>query len=138
MALVGDQGLWAEPEEDVRRLIPNYPLLWALIGLARLPQEGDSVRAMASGDLVAWQYIRGADTTDYLLLRGPQRELVVDVRVAGQRLGRVYTIFGENGLMAKSRLDIPSPSTRLELTYRRSTVPDSLPTDFWIRPTDAP
>jgi hypothetical protein len=138
LALVGDRGLWAEPEEDVRRLIPNYHLLWAMLGQARLPQPGDSVRAFTAGDLVAWQYINGADTTEYLLGRGVRRELVVDVRVAGQRLGRVYTIFGDNGLMARSRLDIPSPSTRLELTYRRSIVPDTLPTDFWTRPSDAP
>ena len=138
LALVGDRGLWAEPEDEVRKLIPNYPLLWALVGQARLPAPGDTVRAFANERLVAWQYINGIDTTDYLLVRGPRRELVVDVRVAGQRLGRVYTIFGDNGVMARARLDIPSPSGRLELTYRSHTVPDTLPTDFWVRPSDAP
>lgn len=138
MALVGAGGLWAEPEEEVRRLIPNFPLLWALIGQARPPAAGDSVVAFTSDRLVAWRYISGADTTDYLLARSPRRELVVDVRVAGQRLGRVYTIFGDNGVMARSRLDIPSPSGRLELTFRSLSVPDSLPADFWSRPSDAP
>lgn len=138
IALVGDRGLWAEPEDEVRKLIPNFPLLWALIGHARPPGPGDSLRAFANERLVAWQYTNGIDTTDYLLVRGPRRELVVDVRVAGQRLGRVYTIFGDNGVMARARLDIPSPSGRLELTFRSMTVPDTLPTDFWVRPSDAP
>ena len=138
MALVGNTALWAEPEEEVRRLIPNYPLLWALIGVARPPAAGDAVQAFADDRMAAWRYVQGADTTDYLLVRGEQRELVVDVRIAGQRLGRVYTIFGSNGVMSRARLDIPSPSGRLELTFRRLTVPDSLPTDFWVRPSDEP
>jgi hypothetical protein len=138
LALVGNRGLWAEPEEEVRRLIPNFPLLWALIGQARPPSDGDALEAFANERMAAWRYTNGADTTDYMLVRGAQVELVVDVRVAGQRLGRVYTIFGDNGLMARSRLDVPEPSGRLELTFRSRSAPDTLPTDFWVRPTDAP
>ncbi len=138
LALVGDRGLWAEPEEDVRKLIPNYPLLWALIGQARPPAEGDAVQAYADERMMAWQYVHGADTTNYILTRGATREMVADVRVGGERIGRVHVIFGDNGVLSKSRLDIPSPGGRLELTYRSMTVPDTLPTGFWNRPSDAP
>ena len=61
-----------------------------------------------------------------------------DLAIKTEDLGRVYTIFGENGVMAKARLDVPSPSSRLELTFRSLSVPDTLPTDFWVRPSDAP
>lgn len=138
LAVVGDQALWAEPEEDISKLVPNYPLLWALLGQARMPAAGDQVRAFANERLVAWQYVSGIDTTDYLLTRGSPRELVADVRIAGARLGRVYSIFGANGILERSRLDVPSPSSRLELTVRNHSVPDTLPTNFWVRPSDAP
>jgi hypothetical protein len=106
------------------------------MGQARPPAPGDAVTAFANAQLAAWRYVRGADTTEYLLTRGPDRELVVDVREAGQRLGRVHVIFGGDGLMARSRLDIPEPTRRLEVTFRSRSVPDTLPTNFWIRPSD--
>ena len=83
LALVGDRGLWAEPEEEVRKLIPNYPLLWALIGQARPPEDRDVVQAYADERMMAWQYVQGADTTNYILTRGAARELVADVRAGG-------------------------------------------------------
>ena len=38
-AMIGDSLLWAEPPDAVTKLVPNYPLLWAMFGVARLPQD---------------------------------------------------------------------------------------------------
>ena len=44
-AVVGDQPLWAEPPDAIEKLVPNYPLMWAMFGVARLPEAGaDSAR----------------------------------------------------------------------------------------------
>src|SRR6185295_962177 len=43
-AVVGDQPLWAEPPDAVKKLVPNYPLMWALLGVAREPADGEQLR----------------------------------------------------------------------------------------------
>ena len=49
-AVVGDHPLWAEPPDAVAKLVPNYPLLWAMFGVARLPEAGDSLSGIVKGD----------------------------------------------------------------------------------------
>src|SRR3990170_8344948 len=29
--VVGDSAIWTEPEEEIRKLVPNYPLFWAML-----------------------------------------------------------------------------------------------------------
>src|SRR5919204_3210622 len=36
-AVVGAQPLWAEPPDAVAKLVPNYPLMWGMFGVARPP-----------------------------------------------------------------------------------------------------
>src|SRR5262249_29794515 len=43
-AVVGDQPLWVEPPDAVKKMVPNYPLMWAMFGIARLPGEGEALR----------------------------------------------------------------------------------------------
>ena len=44
------QPLWAEPPDAMKKLVPNYPLMWAMFGVARLPSPGDSLRGLADGE----------------------------------------------------------------------------------------
>ena len=45
-AVVGERPLWAEPPDAIDKLVPNYPLMWAMFGVARLPADGaDAARA---------------------------------------------------------------------------------------------
>lgn len=137
--VVGDSAVWALPEEDVQKLVPNYPLLWAMLGRARAPMQGDQVQSATSRDVTAWRYVRGADTVDYLISRTGTRQLVADVRSGGERIGRVLTTFDGEGRLSSARLDIPSRPARLDLTFYRHGVPDSLPASLWARPDlDAP
>src|SRR5437870_4385361 len=55
-AVVGDRALWAQPPDAVKKLVPNYPLMWAMFGVARRPEPGDSLRGVTDGRVVAWQY----------------------------------------------------------------------------------
>ena len=48
-AVVGAEPLWAEPPDAVKKLVPNYPLMWAMFGVARLPEPDDSLRGLAEG-----------------------------------------------------------------------------------------
>ncbi len=135
--VVGDSGIWAEPEEQVQKLVPNYPILWAMLGRARDPGPGTTLTGLQAPDLTAWRYVTAADTVDYVLTRGLKPQLVVDVRQGGRRLGRVVTEFDADGRPKKARLDVPSKPARVELEFYRWERPDSLPGTLWQRPDDS-
>lgn len=137
-AVVGDVALWAEPEEEVDKLVPNYPLLWAMLGKARYPAMGDELRAFRDARLTAWRYTDGTDTVDYMLLRDAERHLFVDVRQRGERIGRVASTLDAAGNPVTARLEIPGQPARLDLSFYLTAPLDSIPADLWQRPSDAP
>ncbi len=136
--VVGDSAIWAEPEEEVTNLVPEYDLLWALVGQARDPKPGDELAAQSTAATRAWRYVRGADTVNYLLTMTPKRSLLAEVHREGEMIGRVYTTFDADGKLAKAQLDVPSRPARLTLTFRNHRTPDGVPASLWIRPGDAP
>lgn len=138
LVVVGDSGLWAQPEEEAGNLFPSYPLLWALLGTALAPSAGDAVSGATLPGRVAWRFVQGADTTEYVAALNGRREMVTEVRVGGTQVGRVYVRFDRSGLPEYSQLDVRSPRTRLELNWYDHRVLDALPPDTWERPTDAP
>lgn len=137
-AVIGDTALWAEPEDQVERLVPSYPILWAILGQARYPQAGDAVSGMSNERVQAWRYVQGVDTVDYVLTRTGTRQLVADVRQGRTRIGRVFTTFDSRGRPLKSRLDIPGAPARLDITFTEHTRLDSIPRARWVAPADAP
>lgn len=137
-AVIGDRQLWAKPEDEVRKLVPSYPILWALLGQARYPAAGDVVSRYVGPQTVAWQYVSGVDTVDYILVVSDRRLLVADVRQAGRRIGRVVTSFDTAGHPLKARLDVPSAPARLTLDFTRVRLLDSVPDSLWVEPIDEP
>lgn len=129
-AVVGDQPLWAEPPDAVAKLVPNYPLLWGMLGVARLPDGGDSLSGIVRGDLTAWRYAGGADTLSYVRTSGKAGTLVTEVRHAGQLVGRAETRFDANGAPLSSRLVVPSVPAKLALTFLSTARAEFAP-DIW-------
>jgi len=132
--VAGDSAVWAEPEEDVRKLVPNYPLLWAMLGVARMPSAVTEAARYEDAKLTAWRLVSGADTVEFARLAGPPLRLVAEVRQAGERIGRVETVFAEDGTLKSSRLDIPRAPARLDLTYVSSGRTQPFAPDIWLRP----
>jgi hypothetical protein len=129
--VVGDRPVWTDPADAIARLVPNYPLMWAMFGVARLPPEGASIRALSAGATVAWQYGRGSDTIDYARTTGSPGKLVAEVHQAGKLLGRAETTVGADGAPLKARLTVPSAPAQLDITFL-STTRDSFASDIWI------
>src|SRR5215212_6711555 len=50
-AVIGDRPLWAEPPDAVKKLVPNYPLMWAMFGIARMPDEGAALRGLVKDNV---------------------------------------------------------------------------------------
>ena len=131
--VVGDRPLWAQPPDAVRKLVPNYPLMWGMVGIARRPAPGAALRGLARGEVTAWQYAAAGDTVAYLYERGNPTRLVTDVRERGQVVGRAETVLGPDGLPRRTTLLVPSVPARLDLTFL-STQPRSFAPDTWLAP----
>ena len=52
-AVIGESPLWTEPPDAIKKLVPNYPLMWAMFGVARLPPRWPS--AGLQGEHVRWE-----------------------------------------------------------------------------------
>ncbi|MGH7562760.1 MAG: hypothetical protein ACRENB_17275 [Gemmatimonadales bacterium] len=132
--VAGDTAIWADPEEDVKKLVPNYPLFWAMLGIARPPEPGSDVRRFADGTVTAWQFVTGGDTLEYVRLAGPPARFLAEVRQNGRRIGRVETTMGPDGLPTRSRLTVPSGPARLDLNFYQNEKAAAFAPDTWARP----
>ncbi len=129
-AVIGDRPLWAEPPDAVKKLVPNYPLLWAMLGIARMPDAGAQLRGVTQGDVTAWQYADAADTVSYARTAGSRGKLVTEVRHAGKVVGRAETTLDSTGAPLTSRLIVPSVPAKLNLTFLSTSRADFAP-DIW-------
>lgn len=132
--VVGDSAHWAQPEDDLRKLVPNYPLLWAMLGVAQMPEAVTDVQRYEDAKVTAWRLISGPDTVEFARIAGPPVKLVAEVRQGGERVGRVETVFQEGGTLKSSRLDIPRAPARLDITYVSSSRTQPFAPDIWVRP----
>jgi len=132
--VTGDTSIWADPEEDVRKLVPNYPLFWAMLGIARGPEPGSTVRKVVNGTITAWQFVSGGDTLEYVREAGAAGRLIAEVRQNGRRIGRVETKFGPDGLPSSSRLVVTQRPAKLDLTFLQNQKAAAFAPDTWTRP----
>jgi hypothetical protein len=129
--VVGDRAVWMEPPDAVAKLVPNYPLMWAMFGIARLPPEGVELRGLSDQSGTAWQYAGSSDTVYYARTTGNPGRFVAQVHHAGELIGRVETTLAPDGTPLKSRLTVPSAPAKLDLTFT-STTRASFAPDIWL------
>lgn len=129
-AVIGDQPLWAEPPDAVKKLVPNYPLMWAMFGIARLPGDGEALRGVNHGEVTAWQYAGPTDTVSYVRTAGKRVKLVTEVRHAGEIVGRAETTLDTTGAPLMARLIVPSVPAKLNLTFLSTSRADFAP-EIW-------
>jgi hypothetical protein len=129
-AVIGSTPLWAEPPDAVKKLVPNYPLMWAMFGVARLPEPGDSLRGLADGETTAWQYANATDTVSYVRTTGKSSRLVAEVRQGGKVVGRAETTLDSTGIPLTARLVVPSVPAKLNLTFLSTARADFTP-EIW-------
>jgi hypothetical protein len=132
--VIGDSAIWAEPEDQVQKFVPSYPLLWAMVGIARPPAGTWTIEGRRDASTTAWRYTRGADRVDYLFRRGTSTILEAYVRQDGRPLGHVVTVFDVDGRLARSRLDVLTTQARLEITFDKETRQIPFNRDSWLAP----
>lgn len=132
--VVGDSAIWVQPQKSLEDLVPNYPLLWAMLGVARSPLAGATLRGAAEPDRVAWEYAIGTDTVQYLRTQGKSRMLYARVRHAGKMVGYSETTLSDDGRPTKAKLTVPSGPAKLTLTFYASVPSAAFPPGTWLPP----
>jgi hypothetical protein len=129
--VIGDHAIWTEPPDAIAKMVPNYPLMWAMFGVARMPHPGATLRGLASGETTSWQYAGSTDTIEYARTAGNPVRFVALVRQKGELVGRAETDLDPDGTPLKARLTVPSAPAQLDLTFL-STKQGSFAPDIWL------
>ena len=130
--VVGDSAVWTDPQDAIARLVPSYPLMWAMFGVARLPAPGAAVTGGKDSTTTTWRYVSGADTVAYARTAGAVPHLLAEVRQGPKVIGRVDATLGADGRPVTARLTVPSVPARLDLTFTASTTPPAFTPDLWL------
>jgi hypothetical protein len=129
--VLGDRAVWTDPADAIARLVPDYPLMWAMFGIARMPEPNMELRGSTSGSTTAWQYAGASDTIEYAWTIGDPGRFIAQVHRAGKLTGRAETTLAPDGTPLKARLTVPSAPAQLDLTFL-STARDSFAPDIWL------
>lgn len=134
--IVGDSAIWVEPPDAIKKLVPSYPLMWALFGVARPPVAGARLRGLETAErgLTAWEYAAGDETIEY---SRTATVLTAQVKRKGRVLGRTTTTFDSTGVLAKARLEVPSVPSRLDVTFTKVEQPKAFEADVWKQPRES-
>ena len=132
--VIGDRQLWAVPEDQVAQIVPDYPLLWAMFGVARYPERGAVLRGIQTGEITAWQYANGSDTVSYAISRGSQARFHAEVRRGGKLFGKVDTKLSADGRPVSARLTVPGVPAQLDIQFVAITAESAFPPETWTPP----
>ena len=132
--VVGDQPVWAVPEDQVAQIVPDYVLLWAMFGVARMPASHVAIRGIDEDNATTWEYSAGGDTVVYSRRKGSSGRFYAEVRRAGKVFGRVETKLSASGQPVSARLVVPEVPARLDIEFVSTTDEAAFPADTWIPP----
>jgi hypothetical protein len=132
--VVGDQARWVQPPEIIARLIPSYPLMWAMFGVIRPPPPGAAVRGERGEGSLLLEWASGVDTVRYSRRTASPGTLRAEWQRSGVTMGTVETRLDADGAPVSSRLTVPSVPARLDLTIVADSSAPAFPPAVWTPP----
>jgi hypothetical protein len=132
--VIGDEARWVRPPEIIARLIPSYPLMWAMFGVMRPPPLGAASRGMQGKASTALEWVQGADTVRYAWQSAGPGSLRTQWQRAGITMGVVETRLDAEGAPVSARLTVPSVPARLDLTIVADSSVPAFPPSVWTPP----
>lgn len=132
--VVGDDPRWVRPPDIIARLIPSYPLMWAMFGVVRPPPPGAVIRGRQDGTLTTLEWAQGTDTVRYRRRSPGVGTLQAEWQRAGVTMGVVETKLDAGGAPVSARLTVPSVPARLDLTIVADSTPAAFPAALWAPP----
>jgi hypothetical protein len=126
--------LWAEPEAEVRELIPIAPLFWASLGLPLKPPAGARVFGREGPSGRAWRYVVEGDTVDFVEVgRAPER-LLSQLR-RGRILASAMVRFRPGSrLPLEGEMNFPPQGALFRFTVEEIQSVGSFDSTIWRRP----
>lgn len=132
--VVGEEPQWVAPPDIIARLIPSYPLMWAMFGVMRPPPIGAGIRGTTSEGGTSWEWADGTDTLRYRTPRSGAGTFRAEWQRAGITMGIVETRLDAAGAPVSSRLTVPSVPARLDLTIVADSLAGPFAPDVWLPP----
>ena len=132
--VVGDRPHWVQPPEIIARLIPSYPLMWAMFGVMRPPPAGARTRGERQPGVTELEWSQGSDTLRYRLRQDDAAGLRAQWQRAGVTMGVVETRLDARGAPVSARLTVPSVPARLDITIAVDSTAGPFPASVWIPP----
>lgn len=131
--LLGDSVAWAEPEKDVRELIPLAPLFWAAMGVPLAPSGSSTILTREHADWRAWRVIAAGDTLDLVHFpQGPAR-LLTQLRKEGIAAATEVR-FGAVGVPTRGEIRFPREGAAFIFTVERVDSTAIFDAATWRRP----
>lgn len=131
--LLGDSLVWAEPEKDVRELIPMAPLFWAALGIPLAPSESSTILTRQDANQRAWRVIASTDTLDLVHFpHGPAR-LLAQLRREGIA-ATTEVRFGAIGVPTQGKMRFPRDGAAFIFTVERVDSTAVFDAATWRRP----
>jgi hypothetical protein len=123
--IIGDSVAWADPEKNLRSLVPAIPMLWAALGMVQPPRAEAEVFGL-SGRM--WRFTQLDDTLDFVAV---DSVLEAEWRSGGKMVARSRSQFDAQGRPASARVDFPEASARFELTVGVVEIVAEIPAALW-------
>lgn len=133
--LVGDSVLWAQPEDDVKRLIPVARLFWAALGVARSPPPGAMLAGGTVNNTRVWQYVAGGERVTYVASRGEPRKLRLEMSLWDEVVGSVDVRLQDNSnLPSMATIVFPRTATLVVITVEQIEPLSEIDPEIWREP----
>jgi hypothetical protein len=133
--VVGDDVLWAEPEEQAGGFVAVASLFWAALGMPRQPPDDAAVSGRMTDSTRVWRYVRGLDTLTYLAVEGLSGTLAAEMVRGKELLGTAEVeLTGSTDEPQKATMLFPSEATIVLFTVQAIEPLTSMAEDIWRRP----
>lgn len=133
LILTGDSAM-ARPAELIAQVLPDRFVLWAALGVLRVPAGNISVERLQDGARTVWRVTDALARVTLFELRG---ELLVggERDVNGRATMRLSLRRGPDGLVQGAQLLDLARKTRLDIAIQRREAPGAFPDEIWhLRP----
>jgi hypothetical protein len=133
--VIGDSGIWAKPQGDLKELLRAAPLFWAALGMPSPPGPMVTVTALQTPQRRAWRYAGVADTFDFVEYRTAPRRLLAELRRGGKIAGFAEALFDSSQTqVASARLEFPGAPARFTFSVDSVNRTESFGPDVWRQP----